>query len=435
MKRLLAGFAVLVFSTLATADDWPAWRGPTGQGYCFEKNVPMRWSATENVRWKVKLEHSGNSTPIVSKGRVFVTMANTYGMVRSLMCYDRTDGKLLWKNDVFYPQALPLTAAGIGHPASFMNPREINWTPDWYCNASPTSDGERVVVSHGSAGMYCYDFSGKELWKRTDLGRWQHSFGNAASPVFYHDLCILWCGPNGGKTGNQLLAVDKKTGKTVWETPEKASSWGTPIIVKIDDQDQLLYCPAYMLKSVDPKTGKENWTCTGLMEYVYNSPLYSPEHKIAVAMSGYQKSALAVKLTGKSKYTKDDLLWHHPRNDQRVGSGVIVGDHVYIYEENGGAFPEPTGPKCYELATGKEVWQLAKRLPSTNWGSMVHVDGKLYVFTRDCTTYIFNASPKFEVLATNKLDKGESTNSSPAISDGEIFLRTNRQLWCISEKK
>ena len=169
------------------------------------------------------------------------------------------------------------------------------------------------------------------------------------------------------------------------------------------------------------------------MEYVYSSPLYSPEHKIAVAMSGYAKSAFGVKLTGSAKYLKSDLLWHHAKNDQRVGTGIVVGDHIYIYEE--GSSERALGLKCFELKTGKEVWQLEKKIGGTNWGSMVHVDGKLYVMTRDCTTFILKASPKFEVLATNRLEKGETTNSSPAISNGEIFLRTNRHLWCISEKK
>ena len=424
MNRLLAGFAVLVFSTLTFADDWPAWRGPTGQGYCFEKDVPMKWSGTENVKWKIKLEHPGNSTPIVWKEKIFLTMAKKGGNLRSIVCLNRADGKQLWKNDINYPD------------------NEKNWNQDWYANASPTTDGERVVVSFASAGLYCYDLAGKELWKRTDLGKWHHMFGTGSSPILYGDLCILYLGPDQAKGPNGLLALDKTTGTTVWKKEQTAlykknrdsGTWGTPIIVQIDGKDQLLYCPGYSLESVDPKTGQELWTCEGLMEYVYTSPLYSPEHKIAVAMSGYHKSALAVKLTGAKQYTKKDLLWHHPRNDQRVGSGIIVGEHVYIYEENGGK-EEFVGPKCFELKTGNEVWQLEKRFPSTNWGSMVHVDGKLYVLTRDGTTYIFKASPKFELLATNRLDKGESTNSSPAISNGEIFLRTNRHLWCISEKK
>lgn len=409
MKRDLFTLAILVVvAHLARADDWPAWRGSTGQGYCFEKNLPTTWSAKENVKWKVSLPHPGNSTPVVWKDRVLLTIANKGGSVRSLICFDRADGKQLWKNDVAYAD------------------KERNWTQDWYANASPATDGERVIVSYGSAGMYCYDFDGKELWKRTDLGKWEHAFGNASSPVLYGDLCILWCGPNDGPSGNSLLAVNKKTGVTVWETPEKASSWGTPIIVSIGGKDQMLYCPAYQLKSVDPTTGKELWHCDGLMEYVYTSPLYSPKHKIAVAMSGYMKSALAVKVGGVGDITKN-RLWHHPKNTQRVGSGIIIGDHVYILEENG-------APRCYELVSGKEVWRVDKRPAGVNWGSMVHADGKLYVLTRDASTLIFKASPQYELLATNRLGAGESTNSSPAISNGDIFLRTNQNLWCISAK-
>ncbi len=422
MKQLVATVFLLGFTSIAVADDWPAWRGPTGQGYCFEKDVPLKWSATENVKWKIKLQHPGNSTPIVWKDKIILTMANKGGTVRSILCFDRADGKQLWKNDVSYPD------------------KEQNWTPDWYANASPITDGERIVVSFGSAGMYCYDFKGQELWKRTDLGKWQHNFGNASSPVFYHDLCILYVGPDKQKGPNGLVAVDKKTGKTIWQKEQKAlwkkdsdsGSWGTPIIVSIDGKDQLLYCPGYRLESVDPKTGAELWFCEGLMEYAYNSPLFSPKHKIAVAMSGYHKSALAVKVGGSGNITQS-RLWHHPSNDQRVGSGVIVGDHVYIYEE--ASRERFTGPKCFELNTGKEVWQLEEKIGGTNWGSMVHVDGKLYVLTRDGTTFVLAASPKFEILATNRLDKGEQTNSSPAISNGEIFLRTNRHLWCINAKK
>jgi outer membrane protein assembly factor BamB len=151
-------------------------------------------------------------------------------------------------------------------------------------------------------------------------------------------------------------------------------------------------------------------------------------------MSGFQKSAFAVKVTGAAKYKQKDLLWFHKTNDQRVGTGVILGDHIYIWEE-GGSQPVAIGPKCFELKTGKEVWQVEKKIGPGNWSSMVHADGKLYVMLRDATTYVLKASPKFEILATNRLGKGETTNSSVAISNGEIFLRTNQHLWCISEKK
>src|ERR1043166_7002643 len=409
--------ALLVFTTAVAADNWPAWRGPTGQGYCAEKDLPTKWSDKQNVKWKIKLEHPGNSTPVIWGDRVFLTIANRGGSVRSLICFDRANGNQLWKKDVEFAE------------------KERNWTQDWYCNASPTTDGERVIVSLGGAGMYCYDFAGKELWKRADLGPYDHMFGNGSSPILYGDLCILWVGPNAGTkpVRNYLLAVNKKTGKTEWETDEKMGSWGTPVLVKVDGKDQLLLgmsndvkdrpdSESGHLKGYDPKTGKELWACQGMNSYVYTSALYG--NGIAVGMCGYNGSAIAVKLGGKGDITKD-RLWQHPRNIQRVGSGIIVGEHVYMVDEEGQAH-------CYELATGKDLWK--ERVQFT-WGSMVHADGKLWLLCRNGETVILKADPKFEVIATNSLGGGENTNSSLAISNGEIFIRTNRHLWCISDKK
>jgi len=181
----------------------------------------------------------------------------------------------------------------------------------------------------------------------------------------------------------------------------------------------------HKLKGFDPKTGKELWFCDGLTQLVYTSALVGDG--VAVSMSGYGGSALAVKLGGSGDITKD-RLWHHPKNIQRVGSGVIVGEYVYILEETG-------VPHCYELRTGKEVWQAESRPGGGSWSSMVHAEGRLYVLTKNANTLVFAASPKYEVLATNSLGQGEQTHSSVAVSNGELFIRTFKHLWCISTKK
>jgi outer membrane protein assembly factor BamB len=401
--------AVMTICASLSAADWPAWRGPTGQGFCEEKNVLLNWSDKQNVKWKIKLAYQGNSTPVVWGDKLFLTQANKGGTERSLLCFARADGKLLWQKDVPYPD------------------KERNWNENWYANASPAVDGQRVVVSFASAGMYCFDFQGNELWKRTDLGKWEHAFGSGSSPVLYGDLAILWCGPNDAKGRNFLLAVNKTNGQTVWEHDEKVGSWGTPLIAKVNGQDQLLLSVVPHLKGFEPTTGKELWLCNGLTKYVYTSPLYSPSHDIAVSMSGYGGAAFAVKLGGSGDITKD-RLWHHPNNIQRVGSGMIVGDHVYIVDENG-------TPRCYDLKTGEEQWKVEKRPgDGTTWGSMVHAEGRLYVLMRNAETLVFAASPKYELLATNSLGKGESTNSSLAISNGDIFIRTFKHLWCIGQR-
>jgi len=417
MHKLLA--SLLLFSaSFALAGDWPAWRGPTGQGVSDEKNLPLKWSATENVKWKTPLANPGNSTPIVSRGKVFVTQANKGGSERSLLCFDRADGKLLWQKDVAYAE------------------KERNWNETWYANASPVTDGERVVACFGSAGLYCYDFTGQELWKRMDLGKWEHPFGNGASPIIYGDLVIQWCGVN-EKGRNYLLAVDRRTGKNVWEKDEAFGSWSTPVIAKVNGEDQMLLgysndvkgAPpdkAGFLHGYDPKTGKELWKCQGLNSYVYTSPLVA--NGMAVNMSGYAGSSLAVKLGGKGD-TTPDRLWLHPRPaNQRVGSGVIVGEHVYMVDEE-------AVPHCYEVKTGNDLWKDEPKIRGgSTWGSIAAADGRLYLLMRSGETVVMAAHPKFEVLTVNSLG-GEQTNSSIVVSNGDIFIRTFKNLWCISAKK
>jgi outer membrane protein assembly factor BamB len=394
----------------ARADNWPAWRGPGGQGHCAETNLPLKWSTTENVKWKVAMPAPGNSTPVIWGEKIFITQSNKEYTKRGLMCLDRAAGKLLWHQEIDYPA------------------KETGVAPPYYpCAASPATDGERVVVSYGSAGMYCYDFAGKMLWKRDDLGKWSHTYGNASSPVLYGELAILWCGPDAKHT--RLLAVNKKSGTTVWEHKEHNGSWSTPLIVPVNGNDQLLLSMPDGFKGFDPKTGEELWHCDGLTKLVYNSPLYGPDPTgkggIAVAMSGYGGAALAVQLGGSGDITKD-RLWHHPRTTQRVGSGAIVGEHVYILEAN-------TAPHCYELRTGKQVWKVDKRLGDVSWSSMVVSGDRLYVLCQNGDTHVFAASPTYQLLASNRL--GEYTNASIAVSNGELFIRTWENLWCIGKKK
>jgi outer membrane protein assembly factor BamB len=418
--------AILILAGAAAADEWPGWRGAGGQGQCAEKNLPLTWSPTENIRWKIPLPDAGSSTPAIWGDRIFVTQAGektvwppgggnggqAKAVKRSLLCFARADGKLLWRADVDYDE-LEST-----HPT---NP---------FCSASPAVDGERVVVSHGSAGMHAYDFGGKKLWS-VDAGKMEHIWGNASSPVLYADLAILFAGPG---ENSRLIAVNKRTGEKVWEHKEPGSdpkkydgSWSTPIVVQVAGKDQLLLGVPRKLKGFDPKTGAELWSCAGLGALVYASPLYADG--IAVGLSGFMGPGLAVKVGGEGDITQD-RLWHHEKgNPQRVGSGVIVGEHLYILEENG-------APHCFELKTGKELWtaQLDKRPAGGGaWGSMLHADGRLYVTSRGGLTQVFAASPTYRLLASNPL--GEHTDASIAVSGGELFLRTYKSLWCVAAKK
>lgn len=192
---LITGCLIVASALSASSGDWPGWRGPDGTGASAEKDLPVRFGKDENVRWKSALPGPGNSSPIVWGDRVFLAQAVKAENRRTVMSFDRTSGKLLWQSGITYTER---------EPSQQSNP---------YCSATPVTDGERVIASFGSAGLYCYDFAGKEVWHR-DLGKMNHMFGNAASPVLSGDLCILNFGPD---EKARLIAVDKRTGETRWE--------------------------------------------------------------------------------------------------------------------------------------------------------------------------------------------------------------------------
>lgn len=415
--RFAALLYLLCFS--ASAANWPAWRGPLGTGVCLETNLPLRWSTNENVRWRAPLPERGNSTPLIWGDRVFVTQAIDSEKRRLLMCFDKNSGKTRWKSGVTYEEKEPT------HPT---NP---------YCSASPVTDGQVVIASFGSAGLYAYDLAGKELW-HANLGKQHHIWGNAASPVIYKDLCILNVGP-GERTF--LVALDKKTGEEKWRVDEAGGdsgedrdgkrgvwigSWTTPIVIEEsrDGGTRLIMTFPKRVAALEPTTGREVWTCRGLNPLVYTSPLHADG--IIVAMGGFNGSSLAVKTGGSGDVTETHRLWHHPKTKQRIGSGVIAGDHIYILNDPGVA-------ECFELRTGKLVWEERLKGPakSDSWSSMLLAGERIYVSNQGGDTFVLEASPAFKTLATNSLH--EPIFSSVAVSDGNLFLRTHKALWCVAK--
>jgi len=420
--RSLFAAVVCLVASAASGADWPAWRGPTGIGISSERNLPTKWSKTENVRWRIPLPERGNSTPIVSKGRVFVTQA--VGDRRTLMCFDRLSGNLLWQEGVTTTEK---------EPTHETNP---------YCSNSPVTDGERVIASHASDGLFCYDLQGSEIWRRTDLGRQIHIWGAGSSPVIYGDLCFVNFGP--GET-TYLLAVNKSTGDTVWRKDEETGygkpvegdaagsnptfigSWTTPTIMNLEGKDQLLMHWPGRLAAYDPKTGDELWSCKGVNALSYTSPIYSDG--IVVAMGGFNGMSIAVRAGGSGDVSDSLRLWRHEKTQQRIGSGVIHDGHIYIHNDPGIA-------ECFDLKTGEFVWK--ERLTGasesgTNWSSVMLSGDNCYTINQGGDCFVFKASPKFEMVSVNSL--GETSNSSIVPSDGELFIRTHEALWCIGEKK
>ena len=420
--RLTASFfSCLLVWHEAPAAHWPSWRGqPDGSGVVHESKIPATWSATENVRWKVELPGPGNSSPIVWNDRVFITQASDEGKRRLVMCFNRKDGKKLWESGPTYSEPEQTHEA---------NPQ---------CSASPVTDGRRVIAWFGSAGIYCFDLNGKEQWHR-DLGRHQHEWGYGASPIIYQDLCILNFGPG---ERSFLLALNLKTGKIEWQldTPEEAptaertdgfagkgrgiiGSWSTPIVISANGRDELIMSYPEKVRAFNPRTGKELWFCEGLNPLVYTSPLYGDG--LIVAMGSFYGNHLAVRPGGTGNVTATHRVWHQVRAKSGIGSGVIHDG--YIYNMMGSI------ALCWELKTGKPVWE--ERITGTgadsdSWSSPVLVGDRIFQLNHSGDTVVFRASPKFEKIGINSLG-GERSNSSLAVSNGNIFIRTHQHLWCI----
>ena len=421
----LASLLVCLAAHAVRADNWPAWRGPNADGMTREKNLPVEWSDSKNIRWKVPLPDRGNSTPVVWGNRIFVAQAIESEGRRTVMCLNRADGKLLWQMGTDWKE------------------KEETHPDNPFCSASPATDGQRVVVSFGSAGVFCYDFDGKELWHR-DLGIQKHEWGYASSPVIHGDLCFVYHGPG---PGSHLLALDKKSGKTVWkfdEPPAKTAgrgdgfkgkepgyvgTWSTPIVVKAGGREELVMSFPNTLIAFDPKTGKQLWTCDGLNPLIYASPLYGDG--LVVSMGGFFGSAIAVKPGGNGNVTESQRVWIEERaKKNRCGSGVVADSRVYFVNMEG--FVE-----CVDLKTGKQLWE--ERLPKQgskgeSWSSTLLAGDRIYAVNQSGDVVVFKAGAKFDVVAVNSIGN-EMTNASLVPSNGEFLLRTHKHLWCIGSEK
>jgi outer membrane protein assembly factor BamB len=424
----------LGISASVSAANWPGWRGPGGSGLTAEKNLPLHWSTNENVCWRVPLPDRGSSTPVVWGGRIFVTQAINAKSLRSVLCFDRRTGKLLWQSGVTWTEK---------EPTSDENPP---------CTPSPVTDGQRVIAWFGSGGVYCYDFAGRELWHR-DLGRQSHQWGYASSPVLYKGLCFLNFGPG---DRSFIIALDKMTGRTVWQfdvpvisstvnrqelggpdasagdaatvkLSEIAGSWATPLIVPATGHDELVVALPLRMMAFAPRTGEPLWNCEGPNIGAYSSPFYG-QGFVAYAGGGLRNNLMAVRPGGRGDVTKTGRLWLQPlaNSQAHLGAGVIFHEHIYLVNTAGIA-------ECFDLKTGKMIWN--ERLSGTggsgaSWSSPVLAGDRLYVPNRNADVFVLKADPKFELLAANSIG-GEPMNASLAVSGGKIFLRTNKNLWCV----
>lgn len=428
-----AAFVAALTTAALRAEDWTRWRGPHGNAVTRAKGLPVAWSGTRNVRWKTAIPGEGVSSPSVTGDRIFLTSSKDDGGKRFVHCLDRATGKLRWSR--FIPDKNP----------------EITSAVTGYAAATPATDGQRVVAFFGNAGAVCYSVDGKKRWHRS-FGEFDTELGLASSPVIHGKKAFLVCDHDGDRFctfDSFLIALDVRTGKTVWKTDRRGlyRSWSTPIVVtahlplhdgrgrnprRRDNssrrrsssavaREELIVNAQDALRAYDPATGRELWKATGMTGWVTPSPVYSDG--LIFATSGKTGPVLAVRPGGSGDVTKTRVVWKHDRFGPYVCSPVYAKGLLYVHSEAGVL-------TCYEGKTGKIVYR--KRLEGKFWSSSIAGDGKLYITSETGRTYVLRDGRKFELLAKN--DLGEECYASPVPDRNSLLIRTMKHLYCISGK-
>jgi outer membrane protein assembly factor BamB len=385
---------------------WPRWRGPSGQGHVVGTNYVDTWSNTENVQWRVDVPGRGHSSPIVWANHIFLTTATEGGREMSMLAYDRQTGKRLWETVV--------PTEGVEH----VYPKNSR------ASATPVTDGQHVWASFGTHGLAAFDFDGNIVWQAR-LGSLDNYHGSAGSPVLYKDRIFLFQDHDGtSNLGSFVAAFDAKTGRTLWMTDRTATvGWGTPIVVRVDDHDELIVSSQRSVQAYDPDTGAELWTVQGMTREVIPTPVVG--HDLVFASSGRAGPTLAIRPGGSGDVTDTHVTWRSPKGSPFVPSGIIHGDLLYLINDMQSiltVFDAASGELAYQSRLGEPVREGFSVSP-------VAVGDKLFFTNDNGQTFVVRAGPTFELLHVNEL--GTTVIASPALVDGTWYWRTDRELLAI----
>ena len=403
-------------SAPAYAENWPAWRGPSANGISGETTLPARWSKTENITWKLDLPEWSGSTAIIWGEHIFLNVAQ--GADLHLWAVDRTKGQPIWKRHL----------SGGNHQERKQN----------MSSPSPVTDGRHVWVMTGTGILKAFDFGGKEIWARDiqkDYGRFGFNWGYASSPLLHEDALFVQV-LHGMKTDDPsyLLRIDKATGKTLWrvERPTKAirespDSYTTPALLRYGSTTEIVLTGGDVVTGHDPATGRELWRADGL------NPTNNPSYRIVASPIVFgemiyapsrERPLLALRAGGRGDITTSHRVFAFDSGPD-VPTPVTDGQYLYVVRDNGVMF-------CLDAKSGKTIYGPERLRPGTYSGSLVLADGKIYVTNEDGVTMVVRAGPKFEIVAAN--DFGEYTLSSPAVSEGQLFIRTEKALYAIGRR-
>ena len=437
---------LLLLSSTLTVDaaDWLRFRGPNGSGIApDEKPVPVTWSAAQNLKWRTALPGLGSSSPIVVGDRIFVTCWSGYAtdgpqstgditaLMRHLVCVDRTSGKILWDRSV--PAKQPEERYG------------GMFSQNGYASHTPVSDGKRVFAFFGKSGVHAVDLEGKPLWQ-ADVGDWddRRGWGSASSPILHGDVLIV----PALVESQTLFGFDKNTGKQLWKAPSEgfASTWGTPIVVQVDGRADLAIAVPGEIWAFNPDTGKLRWYAQGLQsDSVCNSVV--TDGSAIFAMSERGGGSVAIKAGGKGDVSATNTLWTGP-NGSRISTPVLWEGRLYwisgsiatcrdaktgteIYTER---IESSSGASASQDSGGGGGGRRGGGMSGGDYASPVAANGHLYHVSRRGEVLVIKLGPKFELVSRNRIDGDTSDHSStPAISNGQLFLRSAKTLYCIGE--
>jgi hypothetical protein len=403
----------VLVSALAAGENWPCFRGPGRQGISGEKNVPVKWSAAENVAWKTAIDGEGWSSPIIFGDRVFVTAATDKGASFRLVALDRKTGRVLWNTEVFRQKT------------------DNKMTQNSYASATPATDGKRVYVLAADGSIGAVSMAGEKVWEYRQFEYYsQHGLG--VSPVLYDGLVIVpfdWSsrGPE-KKVGWQIawdqsfiVALNADTGKEQWRAKRGLSRIAhvTPQIVETGTGVELVSAAGDVLQGFDLKTGELLWTATSPGEGVVPSVVAG--EGLVFSTTGFNESWIrAVRPGGRGDVTETHTVWRTDQEVPHIPSLLYVAPNLYSLTETGVM-------QCLEAKTGKEIWR--DRLGGRFSASPVWAEGRVYVLSEKGVTTVIAADGSYKVVAEN--DIGEKCCASPAISQGCIFIRSEQNLYCV----
>ncbi|MFT5524822.1 MAG: outer membrane protein assembly factor BamB [Pirellulaceae bacterium] len=416
LRSLVAFLFVLTLVSTAVCEDWPGWRGPRGDGSSSDKNVATQWDGEtgKNVKWKVPIDGYSHSSPIVWKDRIFVVSCVKESTERVLISLDRSTGNILWQKSVLKA------------------PLEKLHNLNSHASGTPVTDGKLVYVTFleadfagsnkvtpGNIVVAAYDFDGNEKWVARP-GRFSSVHGFCTSPILFKDKVIV----NGDHDGEAYIAaLSRESGETQWKVKRenKTRSYVTPIIREIDGRTQMILSGSKCITSYDPNDGKLHWIIDGPTQQYVASMVYNGEFLFMTA--GFpERHILAIRPNGSGNVTDTHVVWRTTTACSYVPSPIISGNHFLVAADNGVC-------SCFEATSGERLWM--ERLGKHYSASLVEANGLVYFAADDGIVKVVRPGAKLDVVAENNL--GEYVFASPAISNGQLFIRGENHLFCIEQ--